>query len=343
MPSEGERRCLNLASPQVSWWSLHEHIAPLLNRVGDWPTNCTPQWLGRTRRRRPTKSLLAIFDAAQHHALRLELNQGSPRANISRHRGSSRLAGLGAGNLLVYRLLRGAAMAEAGVVVAEIPYGTDYPDPGWIDEDGNVHGGTVTLTEAHEVFTRWLGDDYDTSALDAVLATAAVERLDGDPLWLLLISEAAATRKPKPCKDWTASAPSSPAPSPRPVRCCRPSPKRERAKDATGRAAAQARAPWRPGHQGRDEYLVDVRRITRRSARRTARGLRRPVVTHEGTYGGLTLDWAGRIALVGAVTTAWDKAHSAIAAMGDRFGSRRTWFPPPGALRPAARPSATRS
>ncbi len=63
----------NLASPQVSWWSLHEHIAPLLNRVGDWPTVGTPQWCelddGDPRK------LAAIFDAAQHHALRLELNQ----------------------------------------------------------------------------------------------------------------------------------------------------------------------------------------------------------------------------------------------------------------------------
>lgn len=45
-----------------------------------------------------------------------------------------------------------------------------------------------TLTDAHNTFRRWLGDDYDTDALNAVLATAAVERLDGDPLWLLLIS-----------------------------------------------------------------------------------------------------------------------------------------------------------
>jgi hypothetical protein len=38
------------------------------------------------------------------------------------------------------------------------------------------------------VFRKWLGADYDTDALDAVLATVAAERLDGDPLWLLLIS-----------------------------------------------------------------------------------------------------------------------------------------------------------
>jgi len=35
-----------------------------------------------------------------------------------------------------------------------------------------------------------------------------------------------------------------------------------------------------------------------------------------GTDGGQTLTWTGRIAVVGAVTTAWDVAHS---VMDDRF------------------------
>ena len=38
-----------------------------------------------------------------------------------------------------------------------------------------------------------------------------------------------------------------------------------------------------------------------------------------GTDGGRTLEWHGRIAVVGAVTTAWDSAHAVIATMGDRF------------------------
>jgi hypothetical protein len=40
---------------------------------------------------------------------------------------------------------------------------------------------------------------------------------------------------------------------------------------------------------------------------------------HVGTDGGRTLDWSGRIAVIGAVTTAWDRAHDVIASMGDRF------------------------
>jgi hypothetical protein len=38
-----------------------------------------------------------------------------------------------------------------------------------------------------------------------------------------------------------------------------------------------------------------------------------------GTDGGKTLNWTGRIVTVGAVTTAWDKAHAVIATIGDRF------------------------
>ena len=46
----------------------------------------------------------------------------------------------------------------------------------------------LTLAEARTAFRKWLGKEYDTGALDAVFATLAAERLDGDPLWLLVIS-----------------------------------------------------------------------------------------------------------------------------------------------------------
>jgi hypothetical protein len=38
-----------------------------------------------------------------------------------------------------------------------------------------------------------------------------------------------------------------------------------------------------------------------------------------GAEGGLTLTWIGRLAVIGAVTTAWDQAHEVVAQMGDRF------------------------
>ena len=62
--------------------------------------------------------------------------------------------------------------------------GTDYAAPVEVDPAAPV----LTLRDAHAVFRRWLGDNYDLDALNAMLATVAVERLDGDPVWLLIIS-----------------------------------------------------------------------------------------------------------------------------------------------------------
>ena len=38
-----------------------------------------------------------------------------------------------------------------------------------------------------------------------------------------------------------------------------------------------------------------------------------------GTDGGQRLQWKGRIAVIGAVTTAWDAAHAVVSTMGYRF------------------------
>jgi hypothetical protein len=48
----------------------------------------------------------------------------------------------------------------------------------------------VPLEELHKRFLYWFGEHYDLGALDAMLATAAVEKFDdgSDPVWLLLIS-----------------------------------------------------------------------------------------------------------------------------------------------------------
>jgi Protein of unknown function (DUF2742) len=64
-----------MANRQVSWWSVHEHVAPLLAQAGDWPMAGTPEWcdLDDTDPRKTA----ALLDAAQHWALRLETNQQS--------------------------------------------------------------------------------------------------------------------------------------------------------------------------------------------------------------------------------------------------------------------------
>jgi cellobiose-specific phosphotransferase system component IIA len=176
----------------------------------------------------------------------------------------------------------------------------------------------VSLPDAHAVFRRWLGEDYDTDALNAVMAAAAVEHLDGDPLWLLLISGSgnAKTETVQALDGIDAIVTST-------ISSCgallSATPRKERAHGATGGLLRKL--------EPRGVLVIkDVTSILSMSgeARAEVLGALREVYDgrwsrNVGTDGGQTLEWAGRIAVVGAVTTAWDKAHAAIASMGDRF------------------------
>jgi hypothetical protein len=96
-------------------------------------------------------------------------------------------------------------------------------------------------------------------------------------------------------------------------------PKRERAKDATGGLLRR---------RGPDGLMVfkDVTSILSLNP-----GMRSEIMAalrevydgcwsrEVGVDGGRVLEWGGRIGVVGAVTTAWDRAHAAVASMGDRF------------------------
>ncbi|SPM42571.1 hypothetical protein A4G26_04885, partial [Mycobacterium numidiamassiliense] len=57
----------------VSWLSVHEFVAPVLARPGSFPMIGTPEWCALADDH-PAK-LAAIFDAAQHWALRVEAAQ----------------------------------------------------------------------------------------------------------------------------------------------------------------------------------------------------------------------------------------------------------------------------
>jgi len=48
--------------------------------------------------------------------------------------------------------------------------------PGSPEYEAWERAEAATLDQTHEVFTRWLGDEYDLDALDVTLATAAAER-----------------------------------------------------------------------------------------------------------------------------------------------------------------------
>lgn len=70
-----------VTSQAVSWWSVHKFVAAVLNQCSDWPTLGTPAWCSLSHE--DPRKWAALLDGAQHHALRLELNQEA-RAEVSR-------------------------------------------------------------------------------------------------------------------------------------------------------------------------------------------------------------------------------------------------------------------
>lgn len=205
-------------------------------------------------------------------------------------------------------------MGKAGGVVT-IP---DYYNIGETDDETGLPLPVGTLEDVHGAFTEWLGDDYDLDALDAVLAAAAVERLDGDPLWLLLIS-GSGNAKTETAQALAGAGATVTSTVSSPGALLSATAAKDKAKDATGGLLRKL------GPRG-VLVIKDVTSVLsmNKDARAEVLAALREVYDghwsrNVGTDGGRTLDWHGRITVVGAVTTAWDKAHSAIASMGDRF------------------------
>src|SRR5688500_9776209 len=161
------------------------------------------------------------------------------------------------------------------------------------------------LAAVHTVFRRWLGDEYDLDAANATLAAAAVERLDGDPLWLLLVS-GSGNAKTETVQALAGAGAIVTSTITSDGALLSGSPARERAKNATGGLLKTI------GDRG----LLVVKDFTsilsmNRDSRGTVLAALREI--HDGRWernvgsnGGLTLTWRGRLAIVGAVTTAWD-------------------------------------
>lgn len=186
------------------------------------------------------------------------------------------------------------------------------------EEPARDRPAATTLGDVAAVFRRWLGAEYELDAIYATLAAAAVSRLDGDPLWLLLLS-GSGNAKTETVQALGAAGAFVTSTITSDGALLSGSPQREKAKDATGGLLRKI------GARG----LLVIKDVTSiLSMNRDARGsvLAALREVHDGrwernigTDGGKTLAWEGRLTVIGAVTTAWDRAHDVIASMGDRF------------------------
>ncbi len=176
----------------------------------------------------------------------------------------------------------------------------------------------VTLAEALGTFHRWLGDEYDSDALNAMLAAAAAQQLTGDTVWLLLIS-GPGNAKTETVQALSAAGAIITSTITSEGALLSATASRERTKDATGGLLREIGAAG-------TLVIKDVTSII--SMSREIRGgvLAALREIYDGTWirrvgvdGGRVLDWSGRITVIGAVTTAWDQAREVISEMGDRF------------------------
>jgi hypothetical protein len=174
------------------------------------------------------------------------------------------------------------------------------------------------LGRCHDVFRRWLGDEYDMGSLDAVLSVAATHYLDGDPPWLLIVSGAgnAKTETVSSLSGVGAHAVSTISSQ---GALLSASKQKEWTNGATGGLLREI------GNSG----ILVIKDFTsiismNREVRAEVLGALREVydgswIRSVGTDGARKIPWSGRIVLVGAVTTVYDSAYAVIAAMGDRF------------------------
>ncbi len=176
------------------------------------------------------------------------------------------------------------------------------------------------INNIHERCLHWFGNHYDLDAIDTVMAAGAVEKFnDGsDPLWPLIVGGPGGGKTEtvmplRSCGGLVVSTISSDA------ALLSGTPQKERKKNATGGLLRQL------GERG-VLIVKDMTSILSLHPNMRAQIMAALREVYDGNWyrdigadGGRRLEWTGRIVIVGAVTTAWDRAHAAVAQMGDRF------------------------
>lgn len=173
------------------------------------------------------------------------------------------------------------------------------------------------LDDARAVFRRWLHLP-ETGALDVMLATVAANRIDGDPVWTLLVgppgggkSELLTAVSGLPDMHPTATLTEASLLS--------GTPKRDKAADASGgllRAIGERGIIVCKDFGSVLSMNRDARSLVLAALREVYDGA---WTRHVGTDGGRTLSWSGRVGLVGGCTPTIDRHHAVMGAMGERF------------------------
>jgi hypothetical protein len=174
------------------------------------------------------------------------------------------------------------------------------------------------LADVHDAYLGWFGGDYDLGALNVVLCAAAAGGLSGDPPWVLVVggSGNCKTETVAPLAGAGAHIVSTVSGE---AALLSGTPAKSRAKNATGGLLRQV------GDRG-TLVVKDFTSILsmNRDTRAMVLGALREIYDghwsrNVGTDGGFTLTWRGRLVVIGAVTTAWDRAYEVVSTMGDRF------------------------
>ncbi len=176
---------------------------------------------------------------------------------------------------------------------------------------------TSSLEQARDIFRGWL---YlpDAGALDIVLGTIAANRLEGDPVWTLLVGP------PGGGKSELLNAVSQlddahPAGTLTEASLLSGTPKKDVAEASKG---GLLRAIGEHGILVCKDFgsVLSMNRDARAGVLAALREIFDGSWTrHVGTDGGRTLSWHGKVGLIGGVTPTIDRHHAVMGAMGERF------------------------
>jgi hypothetical protein len=195
---------------------------------------------------------------------------------------------------------------------------TDIPQPTPHTGNGKTR---YRITDVHALFTKHFGKDYDMQTADAVLATAATNKLAGEPPWLMVISGSgnAKTETVNSVSEVERTIAISTIASEGALLSAT-----KKGKGGTGGLLRQLG----------DSGILVIKDFTSiisgdRKARTQILAALREI--HDGKWdrsvgmsGGMTISWGGRIICIAACTTAWDTAYSVLAVMGPRFVTIRS-------------------